>query len=331
MLTEIPVLDVSSLRSGGDSTAIGQQLDAACRDTGFFCIVGHGISPRLTVQLDNAAREFFDLPEASKSAIAMPVGGRAWRGWFPLGGEMTNEIPDRKEGVYFGRELAVDHPRVLAATPLHGANLFPAEVPELRVAVLAWLDAMTELGHIVMSGISVGLGLPDDWLRNHFTADPTVLFRIFRYPPSDAPTSVDAGEWGVAEHTDYGLLTLLLQDDCAGLQVKGRTGWVDVPPVPGSFVCNIGDMLERMTGGRYRSTPHRVRNTGRRDRLSFPFFFDPSWDASVDPLPLAGGTSPDQATIERWDGRSVFDFEGTYGSYLTAKVSKVFPDLVRVI
>jgi isopenicillin N synthase-like dioxygenase len=321
----IPVIDVGPLLDG-DPGPVAAQLDAACRDTGFFCIVGHGVDPDLAGALDRSARQFFALPEEVKAQMAMAVGGRAWRGWFPLGGEVTSGIPDRKEGIYFGEELGDDDPRVRAGTPLHGHNLFPAEVPELRSAVWAWFDALTALGQAVMNGLAVGLGLPATWFRDHLTRQPTLLFRIFRYPMNGP------GNWGVAEHTDYGLLTLLLQDDCGGLQVKGRSGWVDVPPIANSFVCNIGDMLERMTGGRYRSTPHRVRNTSGRDRLSFPFFFDPSWDARIEPLPLADepiDCSDDRAA--RWDGRSVFDFEGTYGEYLVAKVSKVFPDLVHVI
>ncbi len=339
-MTAVPIIDIAPLRSGGDVSSVAAALDTACRDTGFFCIVGHGVDTQLMADLDRAARQFFALPDGTKAAIAMRVGGRAWRGWFPLGGEVTNGVPDRKEGLYFGQELGEDDPLVRAAVPLHGANLFPAEVPELGRTVLSWLDAMTELGQIVIGGIAVGLGLAESWFREHLTGDPTVLLRIFRYPPSDAPRSsprsspgdapatVGAGEWGVAEHTDYGLLTMLMQDDSGGLQVKAKTGWVDVPPVPCSFVCNIGDMLERMTGGRYRSTPHRVLNTSGRTRLSFPFFFDPSWTARVDPLPLAGGAAPDDETIERWDGRSVFDFDGTYGEYLTDKVGKVFPALL---
>ncbi len=328
-MSAVPVIDISGLRDDTAVDAVGNALDAACRDNGFFSIVGHGIDQSLMRDIDRAARQFFALDEATKAEIAMPVGGRAWRGWFPLGGEVTNGIPDRKEGLYLGQELGDDDQRVVGGIALHGRNLFPADVPALRTAVLSWLDALTDLGHLVMGGIAVGLGLPRDWFRDHLTGDPTVLFRIFRYPMR---TDADgAGEWGVAEHTDYGLLTLLMQDDCGGLQVNGRDGWVDAEPVEGAFVCNIGDMLERMTGGRYRSTPHRVRNTSGRDRLSFPFFFDPSWDAHVDPLPLAGGAAPDDSTRARWDGRSVFDFEGTYGDYLTAKVSKVFPDLVRLI
>ncbi len=323
--SSVPLIDIAALRNGGDASSIASTIDTACRDTGFFCITGHGINPALLDALDGAARHFFALAEDTKAEIAMKHGGRAWRGWFPLGGEVTSGVPDRKEGVYFGQELGDDDPRVKAGIPLHGHNLFPMQVPELDFLVLGWMDALTALAHTVMSGIALGLGLSPDWFRTNLTTDPTVLFRIFRYP-ADGP-----GDWGVAQHTDYGLLTLLAQDDCGGLQVKARDGWVDVEPIPDTFVCNIGDMLERMTGGRYRSTLHRVRNTSGRERLSFPFFFDPSWDARVQPLPLAADASTTSDTSDRWDGRNVFDFEGTYGEYLVGKVSKVFPDLVHVI
>ena len=175
--------------------------------------------------------------------------------------------------------------------------------------------------------IGLALGLGADWFARHLTTDPTVLFRIFRYPPV-APS---ADGWGVAEHTDYGLLTLLAQDDQGGLQVRGPDGWIDVPPDPGALVVNLGDMLDRMTEGRYRSTAHRVRPTASTtDRLSFPFFFDPSWDAEVRPLPLGGEVPPDDAAT-RWDGTSLRRLDGTYGEYLTAKVAKVFPGLASEV
>jgi polar amino acid transport system ATP-binding protein len=129
----------------------------------------------------------------------------------------------------------------------------------------------------------------------------------------------------VGEHTDYGLLTLLLQDDNGGLEVHTEAGWIDAPPVPDSFVCNIGDMLDRMTRGLYRSTPHRVRASARRDRLSFPLFFDPSFHARVQPIEGLPARPDDRAT--RWDRASVHAFDGSYGDYLVAKVSKVFPQL----
>jgi isopenicillin N synthase-like dioxygenase len=147
-----------------------------------------------------------------------------------------------------------------------------------------------------------------------------ILFRIFRYPPSAADG------WGVGEHTDYGLLTLLEQDDVGGLQVRTPAGWVNAAPIAGALVCNIGDMLDRLTGGSYRSTPHRVRGPAGTARLSFPFFFDPSWDAVVDRLPIVERPAAG-AAADRWDHANLHGYHGTYGEYLVGKVAKVFPEL----
>jgi isopenicillin N synthase-like dioxygenase len=185
---------------------------------------------------------------------------------------------------------------------------------------------MTGVSHAVLEGVAESLDLPRSYFRETFCRDPLTLFRIFRYPAVAQHDADAAAPWGVGEHTDYGLLTLLLQDDVGGLEVHTREGWITAPPIPGTLVCNLGDMLERMTAGRYRSTPHRVRNTSGRERLSFPFFFDPSWDAEVRPI-LPGAAYDDRH--ERWDGRSVFDLRGTYGEYLLSKVRQVFPALER--
>jgi isopenicillin N synthase-like dioxygenase len=160
-----------------------------------------------------------------------------------------------------------------------------------------------------------------------------VLFRIFHYPAT-GPSHVDwSRSWGVGEHTDYGLLTLLAQDRHGGLQVKGPRGWIEAPPMDGALVCNIGDMLERLTGGRFKSTPHRVMNVSGQDRLSFPLFFDPDWMARMVPLPGAAGDAARIAAdrSERWDRASVHEFEGTYGDYLLGKVAKVFPQLAEAV
>ncbi|MEV3984718.1 2-oxoglutarate and iron-dependent oxygenase domain-containing protein [Nonomuraea sp. NPDC049758] len=310
-MRELPVIDISPLLGdtpGGDRQAVGAAIGAACRDSGFFYVRGHGVPQDLLDRLDAAARRFFALPEEVKDEISMDRGGPAWRGFFPVGGELTSGRPDLKEGVYFGAEQPP------GPLPLHGPNQFPVQVPELREAVLAYLDTMTGVAQAVMSGIALSLGLDEGYFRTGYTANPTVLFRIFHYPP--APPDDDE-TWGVGEHTDYGLLTLLLQDANGGLQVRTADGWIEAPPLPGTFVCNIGDMLDKLTGGRYRSTPHRVRNRSGNERLSYPFFFDPGWDSVVPPLPYAAG--------ERWDGQ--VDFTGTYGEYLLSKVSKVFPSL----
>jgi len=302
-----------------------QAIGRACRDTGFFYASGHGIDRTLLDRLERASRAFFDLPDCDKLAIAMHRGGRAWRGYFPVGGELTSGKPDLKEGIYFGTELGADDARVQRSVPLHGANLFPARPRALRHAVFDYMSACTRAAHAIAEGIALSLDLDADYFRRHYTADPTILFRIFHYPDASA----DFDGWGVGEHTDYGFLTLLAQDDAGGLQVKTAQGWIDAPPIPDTLVCNIGDMLDRLTGGLYKSTPHRARNTSGRGRLSFPFFFDPGFDAQIRPLPQAAFAADDRDS--RWDQASVHDFHGTYGDYLLAKVSKVFPELGHAV
>ena len=312
----LPVIDLAAPR---DEAA--RRIRDACRDSGFFYAYGHGVPSELLSRLDAASREFFDLPHESKMEIAMARGGRAWRGFFPVGAELTSGRPDLKEGLYFGTELDDDDPRVRAGWPLHGHNLFPDQVPQLRAIVLEYLERLTGVAQTVLRGVALSLDLDADYFATGYTANPTVLFRVFHYPPQ-AP---DADDWGVGEHTDYGLLTLLAQDGNGGLQVRTPRGWVDAPPIADTFVCNIGDMLDRLTGGWYRSTPHRVRNLTGNERLSFPFFFDPDFAAEVPPLPGRARAGADGEP--RWDGADLRAFAGTYGDYLLGKVAKVFPQL----
>jgi isopenicillin N synthase-like dioxygenase len=324
--SHVPVIDVAPLvnhtAQRGEAAA---QIGRACRECGFFYVVGHGIDEHLSSELEAQSRQFFAQPESAKMQIAMAKGGRAWRGYFPVGNELTSGKPDRKEGIYFGTELPANHPGVLARKPLHGPNLFP-EIPGFRETVLRYLESLTQLGHVLMSGIAKGLGLDEDYFKHRYTGEPLVLFRIFNYPYTKRAENA-AVPWGVGEHTDYGLLTILRQDDTGGLQVKSRSSWVEAPPIPGSFVCNIGDMLDRLTRGIYRSTPHRAINMAQRDRLSFPFFFDPNFDAQIQPIEGLTHRASADDSHERWDNANVHAFSGTYGDYLLNKVSKVFPEL----
>jgi polar amino acid transport system ATP-binding protein len=318
----VPVVDLAS-----PEPEVARRIGEACRAHGFFYVVGHGVDEALMDRLEDLSRRFFALDEPTKLQWRMALGGRAWRGYFPLGGELTSGRPDWKEGLYLGEELGDDDPRVRARTPVHGRNLFPehSSLAGFRETLLATMAALTALGHRVMRAIAQSLALPPGYFAERCTADPLILFRLFNYPTRAVPAGTDA-QWGVGEHTDYGLLTLLRQDDVGGLQVKTREGWIEAPPVPHSFVCNIGDMLDRMTGGLYRSTPHRVRlNTSGRDRLSFPFFFDPAFDARVQTI--EGLLPADDDSASRWDRANPHAFDGTYGDYLLGKVGKVFPQL----
>lgn len=324
---DIPIIDVSGLASEtGDRHEVAASIGHACREYGFFYIVGHGVDEDLQRRLEDASHEFFAQDLETKLKISMSNGGRAWRGYFPVGNELTSGQPDLKEGIYFGAELNNSHPLVQAGIPLHGPNLFPANPPQLRELVLDYMATMTRLGHVLMVGISLSLGLEASYFSDRYTADPLTLFRIFNYPAPALNPQTESG-WGVGEHTDYGLLTILWQDASGGLQVKIKSQWIAAPPIPNSFVCNIGDMLDRITSGRYLSTPHRVRNLANHNRLSFAFFFDPNFNAEIKPMAINSDVRDNRA--ERWDHASVHEFQGTYGEYLLGKVSKVFPGLRR--
>src|ERR1700731_3289357 len=154
----LPVIDVGPLvgpAPAGARAHVAGQIQAACRERGFFYITGHGVPAGLLEQLADASAEFFALPPADKMEIAMERGGRAWRGFFPVGAELTSGRPDLKEGLSFGVELPEDDPRVRAGLPLHGGNLFPRQVPRLRPLVLAYLDVLTSLGQTVLAGVAL--------------------------------------------------------------------------------------------------------------------------------------------------------------------------------
>lgn len=277
----------------------------------------------------SASREFFALPEHEKSTLSMAKSGRHWKGWFRLGGELTSGAPDHKEGLYLGDDLPLDHPEVVQGTLMHGPCQWPTlrNHPGFREDILKYLDELERVSHVVLSAIAESLSLQHDHFDATFRPTPTRLLRIFQYP---APTDDTArARWGVGEHCDYGVLTVLLQDNVGGLEVKDRAGnWIPAPPLPGTFVVNIGDMLERLTWGRYRATPHRVRNSSMRvDRISIPFFFDPCWHAVVEPIPeLRTGAPP--SAVQRWDGQDVVANQPReYGDIITSRIALVFPEL----
>ena len=325
-MPSVPIIDISTLiNNNKGSIEVAKAIRSACQNNGFFYIINHGIDEQLQKKLEKYSHQFFALDLETKMNIRMELGGKAWRGFFPVGNELTSGKPDLKEGIYFGAELNDEHPKVQAGLPMHGANLFLEELPGFRASVLAYMDVITELGHHLMRGLSLSLNLDANYFDQHFTNDPLTLFRIFHYPAAKDATQAD--QWGVGEHTDYGVLTILKQDKTGGLQVKTKDSWIEAPYVEGSFICNIGDMLDKMTGGYYRSTPHRVLNKSQKSRLSFPFFFDPNFDAKIHPIDIKNIELPLNNKEKRWDGSSVHQFEGSYGDYVLEKVSKVFPQL----
>ena len=337
----IPVIDVSPLLQGKQIIVVDdpgvkecvQSIHDACKHIGFFYIKCHGVDLSLISALEQEAEVFFKQSHGEKMKIAMKKSGLHWKGFFPVGDELTSGKPDNKEGIYFGEEYAVDSAPVRRGWAMHGPNQFPEPAGRWRALVLEYLDQLTKLGLKLMAGIALSLGLAADFFETRFcNPRPFTPFRIFRYPKG-------SGNMGVGRHTDYGVLTILKQDQVGGLEVELRDGsWLPAPPIEGTFVVNIGDMLQLWTKNYFVATPHRIRASLGRDRMSMPFFFDPAFNTSIAPMKVTSeflAENNDHLTLRNAAGEVEFraneaDLKSVrYGDYITHKVSKVFPDLFK--
>lgn len=283
----LPLIDVSGLssRDTGERDRVVQAIHRACLDAGFFYIQGHGIPQGLIEAVFAETRAFFGQPEAIKQEVAK-VNSFCNRGWEPLKAQALEPgaPPDLKENFYLGRELSLDHPFVVARKFNHGPNQWPSGMLGFRPTMRAYYEAMLDLSERIMGAMAVALNLSPE-SHESFLREPMATLRLLHYPPQ--PPEAEAGQKGVGAHTDFGVLTFLLQDENGGLQVQdARTGaWRDVSPIPGTYVVNLGDTLARWTNDRYRSTLHRVINTSGRERYSVPFFFNGNPDFLVECLP----------------------------------------------
>jgi isopenicillin N synthase-like dioxygenase len=288
--TALPIIDIGGLRSpvAAERHAVAVLLREACIENGFFYITNHGISAALIDAVMAEARAFFAAPLVEKQAVARDLSS-CHRGYEKFGGQIlqAGALPDRKEAFDLGLDLPADDPRVLAGKPDHGPNLWPAGRALFRAAMTDYLAAMLDLSRVVLGGLAVSLGLDED----HFAAlwqDPVVFLRLIHYPPQ--PPVPIANQMGAGAHTDWGAITLLWQDQTGGLQLRAADGeWIQVPPLPGCYIVNIGDLIARWTNDLYRSTVHRVINQSGRDRYSIPFFFDGNPDYVVECLPGCSG------------------------------------------
>jgi isopenicillin N synthase-like dioxygenase len=281
----LPVIDIAALSSGelADRRAVSELIGAACRRHGFFYVSRHGIPQGLVDAVWDQSKRFFDLPLAAKSALDK-THSPCNRGYEPLRAQTleTGAPPDLKESFYIGEDLPPDHPRATSFN--QGPNQWPAGVPGFRATMQAYYAAMLDLSERLVRAIGLSLGLPED----HFDAymrDPVATIRLLHYPPQ--PPDAAPGEKGAGAHTDFGGLTMLLQDDNGGLQVYDAANerWLHANPVPGTYVVNLGDMIARWTNDRYRSTLHRVVNASGRRRYSVPFFYTGNPGHRVECLP----------------------------------------------
>lgn len=264
---------------------VAAELGRACRDVGFFYIRNHGVSAALLSGMFKVAAAFFAAPQAAKAELAI-TRSRHNRGYVGIATERLNLAQaDLKEAFNIGLDLPATDPEVLAGKPFRGVNLWP-RIPGFRDTTLAYFDALWRLGLDLHMAIAADLGLASTFFADKFD-HPMATLRLLHYPRRIAGEDELAG---AGEHTDYGSLTILLDDKAGGLEVRRRDGtWIEAPPIPGAFVCNIGDCLMRWSNDVYVSTPHRVKSPPGRDRYSIAFFFDPNPDAVIACLPGCSG------------------------------------------
>lgn len=278
--TEVPVIDISGLYSPDRAVreAVAADLGRAAREVGFFYIRGADVDDALFETLLTATKEFFALPleEKMRSYIGL---SRCHRGYVPTGEEgLSGEKPDLKEAFDTALDLPADDPDYLAGNPMLGPNAWP-ELPGFADAVTAYYTAILEVGQKLLWAFAIALGEDPDTFTRHATKTPSQL-RLVHYPFD--PEARDAQ--GIGAHSDYECFTLL-KPTAPGLEVLNGAGeWIDVPPIPGTFVVNIGDMLELWTNGAFVATSHRVRKV-KEERYSFPLFFNVDYDTEVKPLP----------------------------------------------
>jgi isopenicillin N synthase-like dioxygenase len=278
----IPIIDLTDIQAPQGFATIADEMMAAAQQSGFFYITNHGIDQVVIENAFAASQAFFRLPQTDKATIRV---NQQQRGWMAQG--MTNlegaKTHDAKEVFFWGWDVAANDPDVVAGLPMVAPNQWPNDVaPDLKSDLLEYYSQVVALSQLVLSALAVGLGQKADFFETAYDK-PLARGQLVYYPTS---TQQDEKEqrFGAATHSDFGVLTMLLQDMQGGLQVQNLAGdWIEAPPIKGSIVCNIGDLLERWTNNRLVSTKHRVLNKSGSDRYSIPIFCDPASQTIIDP------------------------------------------------
>lgn len=287
-MKHIPIVDLQGSLDA-DAPAAQQsarELFEALSQIGFAYIAGHNVAPTTREAAFAASRDFHASTLAQKQSLAINAFHRGYMG-MASSTIVTSTVakvtrPNMSESLMLMHELPPDDPGLLAGLPMQGPNQWPDWLPGFKPAMLAYVREVDALGRHIVRLIALALGMPATALDHHFD-HPTTFLRALHYPPQ--PPAEDE-QIGSAPHTDYGIITLLAQDDSGGLQVRPRGGdWIEAPPIPDTYVLNVGDMLARWTNGRLVSTPHRVINRSGGDRYSLPYFLDPSMDTLIECLP----------------------------------------------
>lgn len=320
---EIPLIDLHGFQfsSAEQRQETISSLSNACKSAGFLYLTNHGVAPEMIDGIYGTAHKFFALPEDAKEEISIKKSGYAFSGYLPSG--HIGSDPKMKGDLHESFQIQANLPEAGrdagASAPLDAGNLWPSAMPELRPDVLAYRDAVTTLGRNLLQLLAAGIGLPEDAFTRMAT-EPTSMLRLLHYPPQMAVE--EGGSLGTRAHNDTSIVTILAQDEVGGLEILLKSGeWVSAPPVRHCFIVNIGDLLQAWTDGIYVSTPHRVINRSGAERYSVPFFMNPNYRASFDPITKNPGE-----TRETFHSLIQNPNRLCYGDWVTEVYSRIYND-----
>ncbi|KTD71097.1 iron/ascorbate oxidoreductase family protein [Legionella steelei] len=288
---QIPVIDVSAIRAAKtkqELMELAEEFKYVYSNIGFAYIKNHGISKELIDSIFEQAKLFHHLPEEEKLKI---IQNEFFRGYMPFATSILSVStlgeavkPNQSSAFILGHEVADSDPDFKKRINLAGPNQWPDEklLPNFKNTLIHYRDELTVLVRNLIRMVSLSMG-QDYYALDKYFVNPTTFLRLQNYPAQ--PNIIPEHQYGIAPHTDYGILTILAQDSLGGLQVKQQDdSWLDVEPLEGAFVLNTGDMLRRLSNDTYISTPHRVINISGKERYSIPFFFEPNMHAHISPL-----------------------------------------------
>ncbi|WP_461666422.1 isopenicillin N synthase family dioxygenase [Gordonia sputi] len=302
-----PLVDLNSWQTGDAETrrSVAAEVDQALQQSGFLLLANHGVAPTLGTELRAAAKKFFALPASVKAQYETSVGGR---GWLPSGKEANSfdgedsdsNKPDMKESYTIGRDYLTGDPAL--DKYWFRPNVWPTEVPELQQCATRYMTEMYRLYDDLLRICGEALDLGAEWFIER-TSSGTRTLNINRYPSLEEAGAPKEGQFRVGPHTDWSIFTLLdRQVGYGGFQVESNGEWFDAPFVEGALVINIGDLMARWTGDRWRSTRHRVLppqdQAPKEELISLIQFCDANVDAVVEPMPAPVGVNTDLPAIE---------------------------------
>lgn len=303
----IPVIDITPLRDGTDPKTVADALHKASTGLGFIYIKGHGIPEEIIRAASATAYQFFAASSDDKSSVTISQKHRGWLA--PGAAKMGDDAKvDLKESFIWGYQDSRGHTE--EDHPLRGANQWPTFVPTMKSVAMEYFSYAHKVAFDLMRGFAIGLGLPEGFFLENCDR-PLSRASFVYYPAQDE--SCGEEQFGVAPHTDFGVLTVLCQDSTGGLQVQDINGeWIHAPPMEGTLIVNVGDLLARWTGGEYKSTPHRVVNSSGKERLSLVMAFDPNPETLIDPIAVHGSDNEN------------FEKATSCGDYLVWRFAKAF-------